>query len=822
MKKIFMMFAFLALATLLVACGSEIVEPEPSDDGELTWSGLEDESIVRGDVVDLLEGVMVTDSIDGDLTSEIEITDDGGFSTHFSDVYTVTYQVENSTGVIEEQTKSFSVTIGHNLANNDFEMNNTYGWTVDEPGGDFDVTFEDGKANVSISNAGSAWWALQLYQSNIIFKENTTYKVTVNASSPQGHALSVGFEDPNDGFSMLMPGTLSMPLAAEGSTYELYYTADKNYSNVKVVIYLGYQQDGDLVVNSEEPHMVSIEDIYIEEVNTDQSVTFSGLDEVVSAASGSYTLDLTEDVSATLGETDVTDELMILGAIPKEVRDAGANAIVQYVYVHENGHVSIENRIFDYYIAKEGPHSTVNGDFDGGMLGWVADVNQTDGTGEASFADNGDGTVSILVTNESTAGWHIQLQQEASELTAGQTYRVFIRIKASAERTVTIEVNQPSAGFRNLVEPINPLLTTEYQEFELIFTADSDLTAKVAVLLGKNGSSANDITVTVDTFQVYLYEDNQVPTIEGALDLELTAGDAEPNWLADVYATDDISKEVNVTVKENLVDLNTPGEYTLTYSAIDLAGNEAEKTITVTVHEAADDAFVWSGMESVTVLHSDSTFDLLADVVVLDSLGEDISSSLTINDNDGFDVYTTGSYEVVYAAENANGTVYMQTRTVVVGPRFKAEEENFDQQGSWVYDRIDASITDGVVTVTFDAAPGGNPWDHQLYQNSGVTLEAGHTYQIEVRVKSSVARTIRAWVEDAANGYSGIATDGRTESQLEADTWTIITYTIEVTDAIDTTNAKLVVMLGAAGEGVDAHTVDIDYFIVSDITDLSS
>jgi len=820
MKKLVSIFAVLCLAITLIAC-DDTSDPDPVDDpdkGVLTWSGLDNESITRGDRVDLLEGVEVVDSIDGDLTSSIAVKDDGGFSTHFADVYTVTYEVENSTGVSEEQTKSFSVAIGHNLANNDFEMNNSYGWTIDKPGGDFDVTFENGQAVASISNSGSAWWSLQLYQSNIIFEEGVTYKVTVNASSPQGHSIAVGFEDPNDGYSMLMPGTVSMALEESSTEYVVYYTANKDYSNVKAVIYLGYNQDGDVVDNASEPHIVNIENIYIETVEFNDSVVFGGLD-TVSAPSGEFTFDLMADVTALQGETSLLDNTITLGELPEMVRDSGTNAIIQYVVEHEDGSVSFKNRVFDYYIAKAFPYSTVNGNFDGGLLGWVADVNQTNGTGEATFTDNGDGTVSILVTDQSTAGWHIQLQQNSSQLVEGQTYRVFVRIKASAERVVTIEVTEPNAGFRNLVTPINPTLTTEYQEFELIFTADSDLTAKVGVLLGKNGASVNDITVTVDTFEVYLYEDTEAPVIAGASDFVLTVGDTEPNWLSNLTATDNISSNVDVTVKESNVNLSVAGDYTLTYAAIDLAGNESTVTVNVTVNEAANDAFTWSGLDAVTVNHSDDTFDLLAGVMVLDHLGNDISSSLTISNNDGFDPFVEGEYEVEYSAENSSSTVYTQTRIVTVGPRFKAEEENFDNKGSWVYDNVSASITDSILTVAFDSAPGGDPWNHQVYQNSGITLEAGHTYQVEVRVKSSVDRTVRAWIEDANNGYSGIATDARTEVALVADTWTILTYTIEITEDIDTTNAKLVVMLGRPGDGVGAHTVDIDYYIVTDVTE---
>ena len=82
---------------------------------------------------------------------------------------------------------------------------------------------------------------------------------------------------------------------------------------------------------------------------------------------------------------------------------------------------------------------------------------------------------------------------------------------------------------------------------------------------------------------------------------------------------------------------------------------------------------------------------------------------------------------------------------------------------------------------------------------------------------SDIDRVIRAWIEDAANGYSAIATDDRTMLTLKANEWGELVYTVDITEDLDTNNAKFVIMFGdttAAG----AHKVWADYFRVTDVT----
>lgn len=627
--------------------------------GVISWSGLEDAVVVRGDQVDLLQGITATDTIDGNITASIVIEDDDLFSSSLAGGYVVTYRVTNSSGVVSTKTKNFTVQVAHNVANGDFSIP-SYGWTLDNPGGASSVNLTGGKAVVTITNSGNAWWGIQLYQNNIIFKSGETYKLTFMAKSPTGYSIAGGFENIDAGYAMMNPGFQTISLDNEWTEYSVYYTAQDNYANVKVVLYLGYKLPTDQVGGN--AHVVEIDNINIAMLEPAQNVVFSGVNEVI-AYSGNVNFTALAGVTAFAGSVDVTNRIEVFGVVPNEVQVA-SEYFVSYRVTLLDGTFSYVNRKIIIRLAKNFEYETANGNFDNGFAGWTQDVNQTNGTGAATFVNNNDGTVSITVTNVSSASWHIQLYQGSSNFKAGETYVVTITLKASQQRNVTIEVVDPSRGFAPVAPTlVNVPVGTEWVTYEIHFTSDGDYNnIKLGLLLGNgDGLTPNGITVTVDRFQVYKYD----------------------------------------PFNEDLTNTHEP----------------------------------W----------------------VLDNINASMN-------NDG----------------------HLQVEFVATGH-------------------------DGRVA-------GGAPWNNQLYQNSGLTLVEGHTYQVEVRVKSSIARILRAWIEDVNRGYAGIATDAKTEISLLQDEWAILTYTVTITASNATTNAKFVIMFGDGAIAGVAHTVTVDYFRVTDIT----
>ncbi len=79
--------------------------------------------------------------------------------------------------------------------------------------------------------------------------------------------------------------------------------------------------------------------------------------------------------------------------------------------------------------------------------------------------------------------------------------------------------------------------------------------------------------------------DTEAPVITGVQDQTVEVGDAI-SYKSGVTVTDNVDANVALQVDASQVDLETPGAYTVTYTAVDAAGNEAEPvTATITVVE---------------------------------------------------------------------------------------------------------------------------------------------------------------------------------------------------------------------------------------------
>jgi hypothetical protein len=804
------------MSIAIVACQQEDPIDDP-DVGTITWSGLIDQVITRGDDVDLLEGVTASDSIDGDLTASITVTDDDDFSTHLAGGYTVTYEVENSTGVVSTETKSFTVLVGHNVANGNFELG-AYGWTLDQPGGAATVDFTSEGAEFSISNAGTAWWAVQLYQNNVVFKANTTYKLTLEASSVDGRSISVGYEDPNDGFAMLNNGFMPISLSETSEEYVMYYTSTENYGNVKVVVYLGNQLDQDAVGDT--PHEVKISKINIEEVTLASDITFGGLD-TIDALSGDFSQDLLDGVTVVDGsENSLIDDVTVLGELPDNVM-VPSPYYVTYLIELTDGSIAFATRRINFTLARDFDYQAINGDFENGYTGWTQDVVQTDGTGAATFTDNGDGTVSILVTNVSTAAWHIQLQQSDLTFDEGEAYVLRITLKASEERKINVEVVHPGSGFA----PIGPTLSnavvgTDWVTYEIHFTSSADYEgAKIGLLLGNgDGLQPNNVTITVDEFQVYKYDPYN----------ETFDTDFEP-WVLD-NITGDVNEngEMVVTFEEN--DLGGDPWNNQLYQASGselVAGHTYEVEVKVkssidrTIRAWIEDkANGYSGIAT----GSETELILVADTYGILTYRVTITNETATKD---------AKFVVMFGDSVAQGLAhvvtvdYFKVKDVTNEPdpnelRYEPLNEEFDTTHEpWVLDNITGAVNgSGEMVVTFaESELGSDPWNNQLYQSSGSALIEGRTYEVEVKIKSSIDRVIRIWIEDKAKGYAGIATGSETELTLVADTYDTITYTVTITEENQTLDAKFVVMFGDSAVSGLAQVITIDYFRVTDITD---
>ncbi len=81
--------------------------------------------------------------------------------------------------------------------------------------------------------------------------------------------------------------------------------------------------------------------------------------------------------------------------------------------------------------------------------------------------------------------------------------------------------------------------------------------------------------------------DTEPPVIEGVMPLSVFMGDAI-SYKSGITVTDDTDGDVILTVDTTQVDQDTPGTYSITYTARDHAGNTTSETTYVTINEKPD------------------------------------------------------------------------------------------------------------------------------------------------------------------------------------------------------------------------------------------
>jgi hypothetical protein len=202
---------------------------------------------------------------------------------------------------------------------------------------------------------------------------------------------------------------------------------------------------------------------------------------------------------------------------------------------------------------------------------------------------------------------------------------------------------------------------------------DKDLTATAVgtVDTSKPGSyrinySVSDPNQNTDTAsRLVVVEDSTAPTItllgNAAVVLECSTPFIDPG----ATATDGCGGELTglITVGGDRVNISEPGEYVISYSVKDPAGNSSETlTRTVRVADTIAPALTLNGGDD--AIDCGGVFlDLGASSI--DQCDGDLTSSIVVTGDD-FDTNVPGVYSVVYSSEDASGRKSTATRTVTV------------------------------------------------------------------------------------------------------------------------------------------------------------
>lgn len=151
-----------------------------------------------------------------------------------------------------------------------------------------------------------------------------------------------------------------------------------------------------------------------------------------------------------------------------------------------------------------------------------------------------------------------------------------------------------------------------------------------------------------------------VITLNNAPEMNLALGEIYTE--AGARAVDGVDGEVDVTTS-GTVDTATPGEYLITYSVSDAAGNIATATRKIIVFSPGDTVMpvITMNDDSVIYLKTGDTY-IEVGAVAVDAIGGDIS----VTTKGEVDTGTAGEYTIIYTATDATGNTATSTRKVIV------------------------------------------------------------------------------------------------------------------------------------------------------------
>jgi hypothetical protein len=451
----------------------------------ITWSGIDDISLQMGDYFNLLDGVHAVDGIDGELVVKVE--EDDFFSYDFESSYTIVYSATNSVGTKSTKERNIVVIRGVTVQNGSFS-NGTAGWRLDVPGGNGTFKVVNEEAVITVKDAGTEAWSIQLYQSGITFQGGKTYELSFDAKSAYGRSLSAGFEDIANNYAMMVDGYQGMTLTNTYQSFSILCTPSAEVFNVKVVIYLGRNLDVDSEASATNPIDCTIDNIKVREkivASSEKVPQFANAGSVTVSTGGQFE-ELPPVTAIDYKGVDITSSIVRVGEVPNAV-SYQTRMLLSYRVVDSEGNFGYINRRVQFIIAKDNPYNLINPDFDNGYQGWMKDVNQTNGSGAAQFTTE-PGIAIVDISNGSSDRWHIQLYQTSVQLTKDLTYRATITIKANSARTFALEISNPANGFAVIAtKTFN--ITEEYQTLTFEYTPTINVAAKFSLLLGGQGAS---------------------------------------------------------------------------------------------------------------------------------------------------------------------------------------------------------------------------------------------------------------------------------------------------------------------------------------------
>ncbi len=325
------------------------------------------------------------------------------------------------------------------------------------------------------------------------------------------------------------------------------------------------------------------EDPVIEDpVDTTAPLIFGVADQVIDVGS---TFDPLAGVSA-IDDIDgtITSSIVVTGTY--DVNTAGIYTI-NFAVSDAAGNEATDSMQLIVRIPPESELFVTNGDFSEPLEGtWT----HWSGEGGASTANIVDGVLEYDITAAGVQWWSSQFSQPNLTVPQGLGFILEFEAKADEARPMVVKLeNAQYAGYFD--ESVS--LTTEWQTFQIEFFVTAPTITNGKLIFGAGTMMAYDsivgalTTIYLDNVKFIELDDvvdNEAPEILGLLDKTISLGEAfDPLQGVTVDDNMDINLTVDDIVVTGTVDVNTVGEYELTYTLTDASYNETVETITITV-----------------------------------------------------------------------------------------------------------------------------------------------------------------------------------------------------------------------------------------------
>jgi len=279
-----------------------------------------------------------------------------------------------------------------------------------------------------------------------------------------------------------------------------------------------------------------------------------------------------------------------------------------------------------------------------------------------------------------------------------------------------------------------------------VSTVNPNVPGDYTITYDHTDNAGNPATTVVRDVQVV---DSTLPviTLVGNNPMFVLAGSSFSDPGATV--TDNVDATTSISGVGS-VDVNVPGDYTLTYDYTDAAGNDAVTvTRTVTVTTDLPPVITLLGANPL-VISADGVY-VEAGATATDNEDGDLTASIII-DASGVDTATPGDYQVSYTVEDSFGNITVVYRDVSVvdttapvitlagaNPLTHEAGDAFVDPGATVTDNVDATVTiSGVSTVNPNV-----PGDYTItYDHSDAAGNPAATVVRDVSVVDTTAPVI--------------------------------------------------------------------------------